>query len=670
MEQGHAVTSCDWAGLLADGSITAVALATPAAQHAEMAIAALKAGKHVFVEKPMALTVTDGERMRDVTRDASKAPVLMVGHTFQYHPAFLELKTLVSQGKLGRILHIHSRRLGFGRIRHEEDSLWSLAPHDISMILALAGQAPTNVQARGERHLQSHIADMSSADLIFANGVHAQVLVSWLYPEKERKLIVVGERATAVFDDCEPWQKKLRIFQNRVDWTSGLPEPKMGEVEAVSLDPAEPLTEECRHFLECIRTGRQPLTDMEEGLAVVRVLGAVGEAMHQDHLTRSTPQYLQPTLAEQAPIPLIDLAAQKRKIQDKLSRRFAKVLSHTQFVLGPEVRELESQLCAYSGAANAVTCGSGADALTLALLALQVRPGDAVLVPTLTFVATVEPVVLLGTVPVFVDVDPDSLTIDPALVDAGVSAARSAGLRPVGIIVVDLHGRPADYDALRTIATKHELWLMADAAQSFGASLNGRRVGTLADITTTSFFPSKPLGCYGDGGAVLTDDAEIAAVLRSLRQHGQGENRFDNVRVGLNSRLDTLQAAVLLCKLEVLADEIIARQHVASCYNNLLHGMEILRLPVQTQGVVSAWASYTLRTPERQVLQDRLRAQGIASAIYYPQPMHKQVAYQAFPVANGSCPVAERACVEVFSIPMHPYLDIHTIERIAAAIRA
>jgi dTDP-4-amino-4,6-dideoxygalactose transaminase len=294
-----------------------------------------------------------------------------------------------------------------------------------------------------------------------------------------------------------------------------------------------------------------------------------------------------------------------------------------------------------------------------------------VLVPAFTFTATVEPVVLLGAVPIFVDVDPDSLTIEPGLISAGVAAALAAGLRPVGVIAVDLFGHPADYEALRAAiaTTARTLWIIADAAQSFGASVNGRRVGTLADVTTTSFFPSKPLGCYGDGGAVLTDDAEIATILRSLRLHGRGTEKFDNIRIGLNSRLDTLQAAVLLSKLDVFDDEIALRQQVASRYASSLHGIGKACPLILRDGVVSAWASYTLRTTERADFQARLKSRGITSVIYYPHPVYQSAAYQAYPIANGSCAVAERACSEVLSIPMHPYLEASIQEHILAALQ-
>ncbi|KAG4417081.1 hypothetical protein IFR04_009787 [Cadophora malorum] len=665
----HARTR-NWASILSDDSVSAVVLATPAPQHANMAIAALNSGKHVFIEKPLALTLSDGERIQIATRKSGK--VAMVGHSFQYHPAFLKLKSLVQQGELGRLVHIHSRRMGFGRFRHEEDVVWNLAPHDISMILALVGQSPTNVEAQAIRHLRPHIADVASVNLTFANGAHAHVMVSWLYPQKERKLVVVGERAMAVFDDCEPWEKKLRVFQYRVDWASGFPETHKDsdEPQLVILENREPLADECLHFIECIRTGHKPLTGVEEAMTVVRVLCAVGDILRRQRMAianlEPTPTLASPVLPEK--IPLIDLASQKRRIEASLRERFATVFKHMEFIMGPEVLELERRLCVFSGAAHAVTCASGTDALTLALLALGIRKGDAVLVPAFTFVATVEPVVLLGAVPIIIDVD-KSLTISPALISAGVATARGLGLRPVGMTAVDIFGHPANYRALRTAAnaTAGKLWIIADAAQSFGASVDGCRVGTLADITTTSFFPSKPLGCYGDGGAVFTDDTAIAEILRSLRLHGRGEEKFDNVRIGLNSRLDTLQAAVLLCKLDIFEDEFASRQRIASRYASILHD-DIARPLVLREGAVSAWASYTVRTTERAILQTRLKEQGISSCVYYPRAIHEQPAYRAYPVAKGSCDVAEVACTEVLSIPMHPYLEAKDQDRILAAI--
>jgi dTDP-4-amino-4,6-dideoxygalactose transaminase len=345
------------------------------------------------------------------------------------------------------------------------------------------------------------------------------------------------------------------------------------------------------------------------------------------------------------------------------------VLAHGRYIMGPEVAELEAQLAAFCGARHAISCASGTDALALALMAKGIGPGDAVLVPAFTFVATAEPVAWLGAVPVFVDVLEDTFNVDPAGLEQGVRAAEAAGLRPRAVIAVDLFGQPAAYDAIEEICTRHGLWLLADAAQSFGASWRERRVGTLAPVTATSFFPAKPLGCYGDGGCVLTDDDDLAEAMRSLRIHGQGEDKYDNVRIGVNGRLDTLQAAILLEKLTIFADEIAARQVVAARYNEGLQ--EVARVPRTVAGATSVWAQYTLRIEDgsRDALAGALKAQGIPTAVYYPKPLHRQSAYRGFPVAGNGVPVAERLSDEVLSLPMHPYLEATTQARVIDALR-
>jgi dTDP-4-amino-4,6-dideoxygalactose transaminase len=370
----------------------------------------------------------------------------------------------------------------------------------------------------------------------------------------------------------------------------------------------------------------------------------------------------------QAAIRFIDLEAQQARIKDQLDVALNRVLAHGQYIMGPEVAELEARLAAFCGARQAITCANGTDALALALMALGVRPGDAIMVPAFTFAATAEVVPWLGAVPVFVDVRADSFNLDPGGIEPGIRAARRAGLRPVGIIAVDLFGQPADYDAIHEVAEAHGLWVMADAAQSFGAKRRGRQVGTLARVTTTSFFPAKPLGCYGDGGAVFTDDPELAAVIRSLRVHGQGEDKYDNVRIGMNARLDTVQAAILLAKLGIFVDELEARQRAAARYDALLAGLVVT--PSLCERASSTWAQYTIRSPDRETLRKRLAACGIPTAVYYPRPLHRQSAYRDFPVAAGGCPIAEYVARDVLSLPIHAYLDAAAQERIAANVHA
>ena len=368
------------------------------------------------------------------------------------------------------------------------------------------------------------------------------------------------------------------------------------------------------------------------------------------------------------PIAFIDLKAQYRRLKADVDAALARVLEDGRFVLGPPVAELEAALAARAGVAHAVTCASGTDALQIALMAEGIGPGDAVFVPGFTFPATAGVVALVGASPVFVDVVEESCMMDPADLAARIERVSAEGrLVPRAVIAADLFGQAADYDALAPLAAERGLLLIDDAAQSFGGASGGRPVGALAPVTTTSFYPAKPLGGYGDGGALFTGDAERAAGWRSIRQHGQGEGKYDIVRVGLNSRLDTLQAAVLLVKLAAFDAEIDARERVATTYDGVLAGA--VGLPGRLPARRSTWAQYTIRLEGRDVVQATLAAQEIPTAIHYPVPMHLQPAYRDYGEGPGSLPVSERLSRQVLCLPMHPDLDEATATRIARAVR-
>ena len=370
-----------------------------------------------------------------------------------------------------------------------------------------------------------------------------------------------------------------------------------------------------------------------------------------------------------APIPFIDVAAQRRRLGRSVDEAIARVLGHCQFILGPEVRALETALAAFCGARYAVGCASGTDALVMVLMAQGIGPGDAVICPSFTFTATAEVVALVGATPVFADVEEASFNLDPESLRRACVTARQLGLAPKAVIPVDLYGQPADYDRIMPIAEAEGLFVLDDAAQAFGATYKNRRVGALAPATATSFFPAKPLGCYGDGGAVLTDDEEFAQVLRSVRVHGEGSGKYDCVRIGLNGRLDTIQAAVLLEKLKIFPEEIVARERVARRYSAAL--ADVATVPKLARGSTSVWAQYTIRLPagRRDELAAALKPQGIPTAIHYPVPLHRQEPYRRFPVAEGGAPVSERLAEEVISLPMHAYLDEATQDRIIAAVQ-
>jgi dTDP-4-amino-4,6-dideoxygalactose transaminase len=369
------------------------------------------------------------------------------------------------------------------------------------------------------------------------------------------------------------------------------------------------------------------------------------------------------------PIPFIDLEAQRRRLGRSVDDAVARVLTHCQFVMGPEVAALETQLALFAGAKHAITCASGTDALLLVLMAKGIGPGDAVICPSFTFCATAEVVALLGATPVFADVQEATFNINPESLARAVTTARRLDLKPKAVIPVDLFGAPADHDAINEIAQAERLFVLDDAAQAFGAEYKGRRLGSQADATATSFFPAKPLGCYGDGGAVLTDDEGMAEILASLRVHGQGSDKYDNVRIGLTARLDTMQAAVLLEKLKIFPEEIVARDGIAQRYADGL--ADVVGVPRAPKDCTSVWAQYTIRVKKgrRDALAAALKAQGIPTAVYYPKPLHRQTAYRHFPVVEGGLAVSDRLAGEVISLPMHPYLDAPTQNRIISAVR-
>jgi UDP-2-acetamido-2-deoxy-ribo-hexuluronate aminotransferase len=370
-------------------------------------------------------------------------------------------------------------------------------------------------------------------------------------------------------------------------------------------------------------------------------------------------------------IAFIDLKAQQQAISASLWPRLERVLAHGQYIMGPEIKELEERLAAYVGVKHAITCSSGTDALLMALMAYGVGPGDAVFTTPFTFIATAEVIQLVGATPVFVDINPQTFNLDPeALAEALVGLKQNpltSHLRAKGVIPVDLFGQPADYDRINDLAREHGLFVLEDAAQSFGATYKGRRAGSLAAVAATSFFPAKPLGCYGDGGAIFTEDDRLAEVLRSIRIHGQGSHKYENVRLGLNGRFDTLQAAVLLAKLEVFDQEVRARQEVARRYSEALRPW--VEVPYVAPECTSGWAQYSVLSHQRTVLQDRLKDAGIPTAIYYPIPLHRQKAFAHLGYKAGDFPVSESAAARIFSLPMHPYLEAAAQQRIIAALK-
>ena len=368
-------------------------------------------------------------------------------------------------------------------------------------------------------------------------------------------------------------------------------------------------------------------------------------------------------------IPFIDLKAQQARIRDKIETGLKIVLDHGAYIMGPEIAALENRLRDWTGAKHNITCSSGTDALLLTLMGLGLKAGQGVIVPSFTFAASAEVMPCLGAVPVFAEIEVNSFNLNPEKLSAALAAGKGAGIDVVGIIGVGLFGQPANYAAIKTFANDNGLWLVDDAAQSFGAALNDQRVGQLADVTCTSFFPAKPLGAYGDGGAVFTDDAKIAEIIRSCRVHGMGQNKYENVRIGMTGRLDSIQAVVLDAKLDIFADELALRQQTADRYAALLE--HLVDVPVLSCGATSSWAQYVIKLPrgtDRAALIQKMETAGVPTAIYYPIPMHRQPPYSQYPVSGCNLPVTMDLCDRVLALPMHPYLEVAQQEHIAVSL--
>ena len=381
----------------------------------------------------------------------------------------------------------------------------------------------------------------------------------------------------------------------------------------------------------------------------------------------------------------IDLATQQKRIREKIEANITAVLDHGKYIMGPEIKALEKRLADYVGVRHAIGCASGTDALMMALMALQVGPGDAVFTSPFTFIATAEVISLLGATPVYVDIEPETFNISPAKLSQAVSALKAndaethplpithnpSPLTPKGVIAVDIFGLPADYANIDIIARENDLFVIEDAAQSFGADIDGRKACSFGHIACTSFFPAKPLGCYGDGGMCFTADDELAHIMKSLRVHGKGDHKYDNVRIGLNGRLDSLQAAILMAKFDIFADELELRQQAANRYAALLDANPHIIAPAVPSGSTSAWAQYSILAiddPQRAAIQNQLKEVGIPTAIYYPQPLHLQTAFSFLGYKKNDFPISEDYAHRIFSLPMHPYLTEEDQTKIAEVI--
>jgi len=850
----------DPAHVFNDPSLTAVAIATPATTHYALVKKALEAGKDVFVEKPLSLDVEEGRALAALARERGR--ILMVGHILQYHPAAIKLKALVDNGDLGKLEFIHSSRLNIGKVRGEENILWSFAPHDISLILWLLHETPVRVDAFGGDYLQKGIFDTSFTTLDFTSGVKAQLFVSWLHPFKEQRLVVVGEKQMAVFDDLA--DPKLLLYPHRIEWFKRAPIIKKADGIPVPTEVREPLNEELKEFMACIESRRTPKTDAEEGLRVLQVIqqaqaslrqkagyaadasssspvndnffvhatavvdpgtkiAAGSKIWHFSHIganvtigqncvigqnvfiadgvsmgdrckiqnnvslykgvalenhvfcgpscvftnvidprahierkseyrptrvkegatiganatilcghtlgkfcligagavvTKDIPDHalalgvpaqvvgwvcqcgknlsfdnnLQATCAfcstryqkdeagvhsmteksSQVPeeIPVLDLRREYLYLKKGIDQAIDATLDHQQWILGPEVAALEERLARILKVNHAIGVSSGTDALVLSLrvLAIQTKgkeffdPGDEIITTPFTFIATGDAIVRAGATPVFVDIDPHTFNLDMD------QAEKSITPRTVGIIPVHLFGLACDLDRVKSMAHRHRLFVLEDVAQSMGGQWRGKPLGSQGHLGAFSFFPSKNLGGFGDGGLVATNDAELDRLVRMLLKHG-GKDKSNADHVGYNSRLDTLQAAVLLAKLEALDDFNEKRREIARRYREGLSDVPEIMLPAEIAGAMHVFNQFTIRCKKREALRSFLKDQGIQSMVYYSTPLHTMRVFKGRSKTIGRLTEAERAAEEVLSLPIEPLLHEWEVDKVIAAIR-
>ena len=479
---------------------------------------------------------------------------------------------------------------------------------------------------------------------------------------------------------------------------------RMSEPEAESLSPTRAIVKS-RRLLKAFSADKQWLAALsgegnvfdskdpeDEQLVValdrfepdeVALLTRDKKLLARSNRALSPEQYLAGNVSP-VPVDFINLKCQQSAIRPQLERNIHTVLRHGKYIMGPEVKELEERLAAFVGVKHCIGCASGTDALLMALMAMDVGPGDAIFTTPFTFIATAEVISLLGATPVFVDIDPKTFNMDPGKLELAIKAVKTndpsiyplpsdfrrqtSDLSPKGIIPVDLFGLPCDYDRINAIAKEHGLFLVEDAAQGFGGEYKGKKAGSLADIGCTSFFPAKPLGCYGDGGAVFTNDNATAETLRSIRVHGKGTHKYDNARIGLNARLDTFQAAILNAKFDIFPREIDLRNHVASKYTEFLAPCSTLHVPCVLEGYKSAWAQYSIMSDKKVQIQATLKEKGIPTAVYYPKPLHLQTVFAYLGYKDDDMPISENCSKRIFSLPMHPYLEEREIERICRII--
>jgi dTDP-4-amino-4,6-dideoxygalactose transaminase/predicted dehydrogenase len=671
--------------VLEDDRIDAVLLATPIATHHALARRCLEAGKHVFVEKPLASTVAECQDLLAFAEEHEL--VLMPGHTFLYSPPVVKIKELLHTGELGDLYFLTSTRVNLGIYQSDSSVIRDLAPHDFSILHYWLGM-PSVIRAIGRDSIVPGTTDVAFIDLAYPSGTLARVELSWLAPTKLRRTVLAGRRKMVVYDDTS--REQVRVYDHGVD----LVEPqsygehqlayRLGDVLSPRLDVDEPLRLELDDFVVAVTSGGLPRSSAAIGLDVVRMVAATEESLRRsgDAVTLKgddepptrphkmsaprvwdAPARLLEPPGEQ-PIPLFSPARAFAALRDEACAVFERVARAGAFTLGDELEAFEAEFGEFCGARHAVGVADGTSAIRLALLALGVGEGDEVVTVPHTFVATVEAIASTGARPVLVDVDPVTRSMDPWALAAAITS------RTVAVVPVHLYGRPAPVDEICKLARRSGLRILEDAAQAHGASLGGVRTGALADAAAFSFYPTKNLGAFGDGGAVTCRDEDVADAVMSMRHHGSAPGDANNhVRRGATSRLDNLQAALLRLKLRRLDGDNAERRSAAEAYDERLAGLPLTLPPAAPDGGTQVHHLYVVEVDERDRVLAELRAAGVGAGVHYPTPVHLQPAWRGLGYARGDFPVAERLAGRVLSLPLFPGIEEPEVERVATALR-
>jgi len=673
---------------LDDKNITAFVIVTPASTHADVIERALNAGKHILVEKPLSVDTKSSQRCCELAN--TKGLRLMVGHTFLFNSSVRELKKQVEQADFGKLHYIHCKRTNLGPIRKDTSVIWDLAPHDISIVLFLMqslGKKLLQVSAVGSKTLGSKFQDTAWLHMIFEDNVVAQVHVSWLDPHKVREVVVVSDKKRLAFDDMDGRQP-VKIFEKGIEYVPGWGDQSYfltvrdGDIHIPNVAQSEPLSAQFQHFLDSIADSSMKCASPGEfGVDVVAVLEAAeismakeGEAVPIQQIMSGGQLQTEGFLGANAmptprceltgEIPLVDIQAAYMTVKPEVDEAVAEVFSQGCFIEGPKTKEFEAEFAKYIGAKHCIGVNSGTDALYLAYRYLGLQPGDEIITQANTFIATCLGATTLGANIKLVDVEPATGQIDVSKIEAAITPKTKI------IVPVHLYGHAANMEAILAIAKKHNLKVVEDASQGHGAYFKTGRVGSFGDAGCFSFYPGKNLGAFGDGGALVTNDDALAASIRAWRAWGAAK-KYHHTEKGGNSRLDTFQAAVLLCKLRKLDEGNAKRRDIASKYLAALQGVGDLTLPKSPPNTQSVWHLFVITSNKRDALLKHLNDHKVGAGIHYPLPIHKQECYkEELSALVGTLPQAEKEAPRMLSLPVYPEMTSVQQDRVIEQVKA